>query len=398
MITKEIINYIFGYVEFSAENGFSERFINSCTVNNIPLWDTVKKDNVLCAKTTLRGYRKIRTPAKKSSMRVHITKKSGLPFILNRFIRRPVLLVGVVVVFIILSFLSGHIWIVEVSGNEHLTDSEVIEAFEESGLRIGKRISSLQLPQIESSAMQKLDDVSWAAITVRGCTAQINVRDIKKTPEIEKHSGTSNIVASKDGQIEILEVYRGSAAVEVGQPVLKGELLISGITESRLQTNLFTDAHGYAVAKTNIKVSNVTSPKITVCTPSEKKIWSIYFLGFEIFPPKEDRGECYLHRSRLIINGKKLPFGINYRLYTDYEEKEITISQAQAELMAMTEYALKSNYETQHAQIISQDVVMSEKNGCIEINGNYFCYENIGTSVDLDIEEIPDGTTPQSTE
>lgn len=387
MVTRDIHNFVFGCVEFTAENGFSERFINSCTVNNIPLWDVTKKDGTLTAKTTARGYRRIRSPAKKSSMTVHIKRKYGLPFFVNRYSRRTALVAGFAAAFLLLVFLTGHIWIIEVSGNEQLSDREVLEAFEDSGLKIGKRINKLKLAQIESAAIQKLGNASWAAVTVRGCTAEIKVRELKKTPEIETHHGTSNIVASKDGQIEILEVYRGSAAVGIGRPVLEGELLISGITESRLQTNLFTDADGYAVAKTNINVKSVTDKKITVCTSKEKKVWSVYLLGAEIFPPKDD-GECYVYRSRLKINGKELPFGINYRLYTTYEnEKEITMSKAQAELMAMTEYAIKSHSETQHTQIINQEVSMTEKDGSIEISGNYFCYENIGKSVSFDIEE-----------
>lgn len=387
MVSRDILNFVFGCVEFTAENGFSERFINSCTVNNIPLWDVVKKDGLISAKTTAKGYRRIRSPARKSSMKVRIKHKQGLPFFINRYSRRTALISGFIVAFLILVLLTGHVWIIEVSGNEHLTDSEVLEAFEESGLKIGKRINNLKFAQIESSAMQKLGNASWAAISIHGCTAEIKIRELKKTPEIETHHGTSNIIASKDGQIEILEVYRGSAAVGIGQPVLEGDLLISGITESRLQTNLFTDADGYAVAKTNIKVKSETDKKITVCTPEEKKVWSIFFLGAEIFPPK-DKGDCYIHRSRLKINGKELPFGINYRIYTTYEdEKEITMSKAQAELMAMTEYAIKSHSETQHTQIINQEVSMAEKDDLIEINGNYFCYENIGKSVPFDIEE-----------
>lgn len=387
MVSRDILNFVFGCVEFTAENGFSERFINSCTVNNIPLWDVVKKDGLISAKTTAKGYRRIRSPARKSSMKVRIKHKQGLPFFINRYSRRTALISGFIVAFLILVLLTGHVWIIEVSGNEHLTDSEVLEAFEESGLKIGKRINNLKFAQIESSAMQKLGNASWAAISIHGCTAEIKIRELKKTPEIETHHGTSNIIASKDGQIEILEVYRGSAAVGIGQPVLEGDLLISGITESRLQTNLFTDADGYAVAKTNIKVKSETDKKITVCTPEEKKVWSIFFLGAEIFPPK-DKGDCYIHRSRLKINGKELPFGINYRIYTTYEdEKEITMSKAQAELMAMTEYAIKSHSETQHTQIIKQEVSMTEKDNFIEVSGNYFCYENIGKSVPFDIEE-----------
>lgn len=387
MVTRDIINLFFGYVEFTAEKGFCERFINSCTADNIPLWDMHKKGSVLTAKTTPKGYRKIREPAKKSSMKVHITKKVGLPFFINRYSHRTGLIVGLLVAFVCLVYLSGHVWIIEVNGSERLSDSEVIEAFEDAGLKVGSRKSSLQLSQIESSAMLKLGGASWAAVNIRGCYAEINVRDLKEIPDIETHHGTSNIVARKDGQIAVLEAYRGSAVTGVGQSVLEGELIISGITENRLQENLFTDAHGYIVAKTTINVKTVTDNKITVCVPSERKIWSLYFLGAEIFPPKNDTEDYYENRRRLCINGKKLPFGINYRLYTSYNKQEATVSDDMAKLMAVTEYALESYYATQHTHIIEQNVTIEKSGDSFEVKGTYFCYENIGKSVSFDIEE-----------
>ena len=387
MVTRDIINFFSGYVEFTAEKGFSERFINSCAADNIPLWDICKKGSTLTAKTTAVGYKKILPSARKSSMKIHMKKKTGLPFLLHRYSRRTGLIVGFIFMAFMLVFLSGHVWIIEVYGNEKLTNNEVLQAFEESGLIAGRRISKLDLSEIEKNATLLLNNASWAAVNINGCTARINVRELKQVPEIETHSGTSNIVASKDGQIEILEVYRGSTAVRIGQPVLKGELLISGITESRIQTTLFTDAYGYAVAKTYIDVETVTENKITKCTPDTKKVWSVYFLGIEFPPAPKNSSECYEHRSRLTVNGKTLPFGINYRLYSDYQEKEVSVDKNMLRLLAMTEYALQSHYDTQHTQIIEQTVTMDETESEIKIAGKYFCYENIGTSVSFEAEE-----------
>lgn len=387
MITRDILNLIFGCISFTADNGFRERFINSCNQNNIPLWDINKKGTSLTAKTTPHGYLRIRQPAKESSMKVRMTKKTGLPFFINRYLKRTALISGFIVAFFLLVFLSGRVWIIEVTGNENLTDSEVIEAFEEAGLTIGSSKRTLQLPKIESAAMLKLNDASWAAINLHGCVAEINVRDIGKIPEIETHSGTSNIIARKDGQIAVLEVYRGSAVAEIGHPVLKGEPVISGVTQSRLDTTLFTDAHGYVVAKTNIKVQTKTDNKITEYIPQEKKVWSVYFLGMEILPRKNDDGEHYEYRSRLTISGKALPFGLNYRLYSTAEEKEKTISDEMAELMALTDYSLEFYYSTGHTQIINQSVSIEEDNGCFTVTGECFCYENIGETVSFDIEE-----------
>ncbi len=388
MATNNFINNLFGYVFFSAENGFAERFINTCTAEGIPLWDMRKFGEKITAKTSIAGYKSIRSPAKKSSMRVKIIKKSGLPFFINRHIRRTGLIIGLALMLAALIILSGRVWIIEVSGNEILSSEEIISAFEESGLDIGTKTGELNLAQIENRAKLKLKDASWAAISIDGCVAQINVRETAGTPELETHSGTSNIIARKDGQIEILEAYRGSAAIALGQTVTKGELLISGVTESKTQLNLFTDADGYVAASTHIKVETEFSDTVTEYLPTTKKVWSFYFLGTEIFPPRKSEGICYENRSRLEIGGKVLPFGVNYRLYTVCEPQEKTISKAEAELMAINKYSLESYSRTLHAQIISQDVTLNENDGKITISGDYFCYESIGEKVPFEIEEI----------
>lgn len=387
MLSKNILNSVFGYIQFTAENGFAERFINTCTAENIPLWDMHRLGDRMTAKTTVNGYKNIRSPARKSSMRVRMTKKVGLPFFINRHIKRTGLIAGFAVLVVTLIILSGHVWIIDITGNEKISDTEVLEAFEAAGLTIGSRISTLDITKIENQAVIALNKASWAAINFKGCVAEINIRELKETPEIEKHSGYSNIIARKDGQVEILEVYRGSAAIMLGQTVTKGDLLISGVTESKTQLSLFADADGYAVAKTNISVETQTSNKITELIPKTKKVWSFYFLGKEIFPPRKEDGVCYTHKSRLQINGKTLPFGINYRLYTVFEEKEKTISQAEAKLMAINNYALESYNQTLHAQIINSDVELVQDKDKVTVKGNYFCYESIGESVSFEVEE-----------
>ncbi len=390
MAGKDILNLAFGYVQLSAENGFAERFINTCTAEGIPLWDMHKLGDRLTAKTTVSGYKKIRSPAKKSSMRVRISKKFGLPFFINKHIRKTGLIAGFAIMAITLVLLSGRVWIIEVSGNDALSEIEVVSAFEAAGLKIGAEINDLDLVKIKNSAMLSLEDASWAAISIDGCVAKINIRELEKTPNIEMPSGTSNIIARKDGQVEILEAYRGSAAIVLGQTVTKGDLLISGVTESKTQLNIFRDADGYAVAATTLQVESETDCRITEFIPKSKKVISFYFLGLEILPPRDEDGICYENQSRLVIGGKVLPFGINYRIYTVYEPQEKTISKAEAKLMAVNNYSLESYNQTLHAQIINQDVTMKEDNGLYTVSGNYFCYENIGEKVSFEVEETED--------
>ncbi|MBR3836395.1 MAG: sporulation protein YqfD [Clostridia bacterium] len=387
MTKRDLFNSFLGCVEFCAENGFAERFVNICTAENIPLWDMHRLSNGMTAKTTVNGYKRIRRVAHRSSMRVRILKKIGLPFIIDRHLKRKGLIAGLVVMFCLLGLLSGRVWIIEISGNETLSRTEIVDAFEKAGLLTGSKIDRLDITEIENEAALNLEKVAWTAINFKGCVAEIKLRERNEKPEIETHSGYSNIIARKDGQIEKLEVYSGSGVLTPGQTVTKGDLIISGVTENKYQVNLYTDADGYVVAKTHINVQTHTPKKITSLVPKTKKVWSFYVLGKEIFPPKKQEGICYEHRSRAVIKNKVLPFGINYRLYTVFEKKEKTISPAEARLMAINDYALESYKQTLHAQIIDHEIEIKETDDGLDIHGKYFCYEDIAEKISLEVEE-----------
>ena len=201
---------------------------------------------------------------------------------------------------------------------------------------------------------------------------------------MEKSGNTSNIVARKDGQVEIIEPYKGSAAIKSGQTVMQGSLLVSGVTQVRNGMSVFTDADGYVVARTKINVSVPIKEEITVLKPKTKKIYSLYILGREISLARRKKADIvYRHKSWLYLHGIKMPFGIFYTQYTDFEEEKIKVDKKTAELAALGDYAVKSYHETLHAQIISQNIEI--KNGSVA--GEYDCYENICQRVEFETEE-----------
>ena len=74
MITKNLIDLFFGYVQSSAVNGFPERFINLCNIRGINLWN-VKNDGVkVTAFTTEREFQELKIPAENSGMSLKIIK------------------------------------------------------------------------------------------------------------------------------------------------------------------------------------------------------------------------------------------------------------------------------------------------------------------------------------
>ncbi|MBQ7548509.1 MAG: sporulation protein YqfD [Clostridia bacterium] len=389
----DVFRLISGCVELRADGGFPERFINVCTAEGIKLWDIRKLGDSVCAKTTVDGYRAIRGAAKKSGMRVRLTAKHGLPFFIFRHRFRGGLLIGAALFFILLAALSGRVWIIEVSGNSAVSDTEILECFETAGLKTGRKISDLNTVEIRSSAVMSLKGISRAAINISGCTAVIEVREGQISPEIEKSGGPSNIVAAKDGQVQIIEPYRGTAAVKSGQTVTTGDLLISGVTQSRTDSNIFSEADGYIVATTSIK----TEAKIPISTqeliPKRSRRYSLYFLGME-FPPQKNQESCeyYLCKKYMTAGGKKLPFGIFYRDYFRLKEKKLKLSADEARLAALSDYALRFHRDTLHAQLISDKTDVVTGRDSVSVIGESLCYENIGRASALEIEETPESS------
>lgn len=379
-----LFHIIFGYVCLTASGGFAERFINLCTAEEIQLWRIRKKPDGLTACTTAAGYRKIKKSARGSGMKVRIDRKVGLPFILKKYESHTGLFVGLAAVLLILSLMSNHIWVVSVQGNTTVSDEEIAEVFSDAGLRIGVRKNKFDASDINSDAVLSIGELSWASINIDGSVAEIKVREALHRPSVEKSGNTSNIVARKDGQVEIIEPYKGSAAIKSGQTVMQGSLLVSGVTQVKNGMSVFTDADGYVVARTKINVSVPIKEEITVLKPKTKKIYSLYFLGKEIsLARRKDADVVYRHKAWLYLHGIKMPFGIFYTQYTDFEEEKITVDKKTAELTALGDYAIKSYHETLHAQIISQKIEM--KNGLV--SGEYDCYENICQRVEFETEE-----------
>lgn len=375
----EFFHIIFGVVCFSAEGGFAERFINLCTSLGIELWAVSKTPNGLRARTTVAGYKKIRSAAKQSGMRVRIEKKRGLPFLLRKYESRSGIFVGLAALVLALSVMSGSIWVINVDGNETLETEKIEEVFAEAGLKIGTRKRKLKKEGIDKNIVRDMSEISWGSVSIDGSVAEIKVIEAETKPKVEKSGGTANIVARKDGQVEIIEPYRGSAAIKAGQTVMQGQLLVSGVMQMKNETSVFSDAQGYVVARTRLSVkTNGVQP----CRSYEtKRIYSLYFFGREISLSKKREADIvYHHKSWLYIAGVRMPFGIFYTQYTNIGEEKET-AQATAELAAMNEYALKSYNETLHAQIISQQV--TNENG--SITGEYICFENIGERREFEV-------------
>ncbi|SET41338.1 similar to stage IV sporulation protein [Natronincola peptidivorans] len=252
MLILKLWNYIRGYVIIRIEGLALEKFINMCIARNIYLWDITRINyTTLEAKVGIRGFKAIRKLTRRAGCKVYISQKNGYPFWFSKMKKRKMLILGAFFSLTIVLILSSFILVIEVTGNQQVSKEEIVNALEESGLKIGVNKYFLNLREIENNLLINIQDLTWIGIELNGIHARIEVVEkIAPPPKLEKDV-PCDVVAKKNGVIEKVIARSGDAVVEKGDIVSEGDLLITGIVEREAMENpLYLHAYGEVYART----------------------------------------------------------------------------------------------------------------------------------------------------
>lgn len=177
-------------------------------------------------------YFKIRPFVRKTHVRVHVVKRQGLSFLMKRYSKRIGLLAGVLVFALVLLLSGEFVWEIRVNGNELVSEQEILQSLEEMGLKRGVWKNSLDVQKLALSLRREYHEIGWAAVNLIGSVAEIEIGERDEGDEVVEDSSPCNVVASRGGQIVSMEVYDGQKAVNKGDTVKQGDLVVSGVVVS----------------------------------------------------------------------------------------------------------------------------------------------------------------------
>lgn len=382
------LRFFGGYVQFRADGGFPERFLNLCAQHRIRLWNTKRDGIALYACCAARDYTRLRSIARRATVQMRLTHKRGLPFIARRFNHRAGLLVGAAVYIFLLNLLSGYVWVVDVQGDVQIPTVTIEQAVASCGVKAGGAIGGLDIPDIQLKALKLLPDLSWLTVNLEGSTAHVAVSRRKDPDENREPRTPANVKASADGVIVSMQVYEGDALVQVGDAVTEGMLLVSGARATEIGDYL-TRARARIMAQTTRTLTVSVPLSSTQILPTGKVIsrptW--YLFGIEV--PWYNSGKLSPHyvvkrRDHLLtVNGCRLPIG----WYTDYatETAPVTVryTEPEAEMLAWQQMA-RLEHELQQTTTVQSRREISERVGdAWMITVECTCVENIAIQEDI---------------
>jgi similar to stage IV sporulation protein len=380
----KFFRWLGGYVSFEFSKGFAEGFVNDCFNKGVNVHNLVREKDRLTGECSAKAYRKLHRIALKNGGVVVITKRHGAVFSLLGLRNRWGLFVGALCFVVLLCFLSGFVWNIEVQGNNEISDDEIIDFLADNDFAVGAHWRSVDKDVLESLIMASFDKCAWVHINSEGTTAYVEINETVDKPNVVDNSYITNLKATKDGIIVDAIVYDGWQVAKVGDSVVQGDLLVSGVYESEEQkTNLFAHARGEYIAKVE------ESLKITVSRQQSSKIYdksktykTLNFFGLNI-PLYIGSSYCmnsdsYVQSNYLVLNGCELPIGITTKTVKPYSVTSRVLDDRELTALINEEVDKKLEKEFCDYEIVSKniDIALNSDEGVAK--GNVTCLENIG--------------------
>ncbi len=385
----ELLRLLFGYIKIKIKSGYAEGFLNLCLKNGVDVYDiSPKKGGEVTFCTMGKNEKKCKDLGEKIHCEIDVLERKGLCFFIKRNQKRIAFPIFGGLFLASIFMLSQMVWTIDVVGGG-VEEEEVLSVLQENDLYVGCFFNRVNTDFVESKVIIELLDISHCAITKEGVRVTVTLQERDKKPDFFRTGIPSNIVAKENGQILEMTVREGVTAKKVGEGVLKGDILISGVQAMANSSVRYLQSRGEIIAETYYK-KNIVLPIIGVRMQRTgeqivRETATLFSFPINLF---KNSSIPYVKYDNIIkeqsaqILGKDLP--IKIKTQTFYEVIEVPYERTIDELVATACDGFEK--ELQGKEIIKKDVQTENLGADVLITVNYTCKENIAEEREIIVE------------
>lgn len=389
MPIKILLNYLLGYLTISIEGYYIERFINICKSNKIAIWNLKRdKDIKLYLKIGINDFKEACKIAKKTRCKISIVSKRGFPFLLNKYKKRKIFLLLLILLAFLIGISSNFVWNVDIREEKGHEIENIRQDVANAGLKIGELKAKVNTKEIINQIRLKRKDIAWIGIELKGTNAIVKIVKADEKPDIIDESDYCSIVSDKAGVITKINAQTGTANVKVGDTVNNGDVLINGWMEGKYTGIRYVHAKGEVEAK----VWHTKSKKVLYNSTERKETgetenkYSIKFDKFQInFNKRVSKFKIYdtiSSESKFkMFSDFYLPISIVKDTNKEVEEVEKKYTVEEAKNVGIKELQEELDNEIENKEnIVNKNINTYESEDGIDIYVTYEVLENIGTN------------------
>lgn len=210
-------------VKFSVKGYNLDQVLSKIQIRNIECYNIVRISiNELEFSVRVKHFKLVKQII---SNYEYTTKFLGLSNF-KHWIKQNVVIVGMIPIIVGFAIFSTRfVWNVRIYGVNEDMQAEIIEVLRENDISVGKDMPKSSL-EIEKLLLTELPNVAQVSCIKRGTTIIINVSEkLVYTPK-----GYQPITANYDGVIQSFNLISGTMAVNIGDFVAKGDVLVYPFT------------------------------------------------------------------------------------------------------------------------------------------------------------------------
>lgn len=337
MIVEIIRWFYMGQMLCSFTDGFTERFMSECKKLGVHLYRVTFIPGGLTVYLSKKDSIKAFDAAEKAGMEGKLIREIGLRFYLNRYKKRTGMIIGLTAAFFLLFFLSSILWCVDITGNNRIPERELIAFLQENDVKIGTFTKRINTKDISRTVLQAFPELSWISLNLYGCKAELQIRENIEKPDTAENGRFSNIIAKEDGEIIKADILRGTGKILPGTPVIKGDLLVSGIEEFMNGGVRFVDSDAVITARTKSRLSAVQVSEIKVKTIEKCKEYYLPFVFFDYSKYLNVKKNCFTSLS-CISSDRGTVFPVGFIRSAEYRlsEKSLNLNKNESLLLSFS--------------------------------------------------------------
>ena len=387
MLIKILLKYILGYVRILVEGYYIERFINICTTSKILIWNLKREKGIkLFLNVGIKDFYEIIKIAKKLKCKVKIIRKRGMPFLINRYKKRKIFFLSLIIITILIGISTNYIWNINIEIEDNIEIENIEQDIKDAGLEVGMNKNKIDTQEIINKIRLNRNDISWMGIELKGTNAIVKIVKAKEAPEIIDEKDYSNIVSNKSGIITKIIAQNGTALVNVGDEVKEGQILIKGMMEGKYTGVRYVHSLGEVEAiikysKTK-KIPLKTTEKVN--TGKKETKYKIKINNFQInFYKTLSKFKFYdtieTEKKFKIFSNLYLPISVIKITNQEFEEieKQYTVEEATEIGTRELEQEIEQEIGT-GKNIIGKNAEVVKTEEYVEVSVTYEVIENIG--------------------
>ena len=365
MLAIKLWNYFKGYVIIKVEGLTLEKFLNLAANSDIYIWDIKRIDYTLLEmKVSTRGFKELKKIANKGACRVYIKEKIGFPFFMNRLKKRKMLGFGFLIFLGLIFFLTSFIWEIEISGNELITNEDILVLLENIDVKCGTMKYNIDKDKIKDIILDEIDTLSFVGVEVKGTRLVIEIKEQDLPPKAIDKDTPCHIIAKKKGVIVKIVAKNGKNIVKEGDVVKEGQILISGIVEDEgSELSYSVHSEGEVLATTRYS-HQMEEPYIKIIEEETGRVYTKKEIKIGNKSFRLSKGEVPFDKYIEDIEEKNLigkNLNIPIKLMT-YKYKEVQDKEIERNLDGLKEYTKIKGIEEinkilpKNAKTVSKDV------------------------------------------